>query len=163
MNNKEVEKNLRICEEDLKAIDAIHKIVGIDSPIMLYLTRYAIIKSCGTIEFAYKNLIAEFCENSQSLQVKNFINNKVRNNSNNPTLDNIYRLLTDFDETWLKKFKERIDVMVNKERILFSLKSLNDARNDFAHGGNPSASFEDIGKYFQDSKQIILILDDIVK
>ena len=162
MKNKEAEISLINCNEELEAISAIRKIVGLDSPIMLYLTRYAIIKSCGTVEFSYKNLIADFCEDSQSQQTKNFITNKVRNSSNNPSIENIYRLLADFDSTWLAKFKSEINSLSEKDKILTSLKSLNDARNDFAHGGNPSASFEDIRKYFEDARQLIILLDEII-
>jgi len=147
MKNKEAEISLINCNEELEAISAIRKIVGLDSPIMLYLTRYAIIKSCGTVEFCYKNLIADFCEDSQSQQTKNFITNKVRNSS---------------DSTWLAKFKSEINSLSEKDKILTSLKSLNDARNDFAHGGNPSASFEDIRKYFEDARQLIILLDEII-
>ena len=44
-----------------------------------------------------------------------------------------------------------------------SLQSLVDARNDFAHGGHPSTSISDLITYFTDSKEVIEVLDQIVR
>lgn len=163
MNNKDVEGIIESCKQELADINTMKKMLGPTSPIMMFLTRYSLIKSCGTIELAYKTIVADFCENTQSLQVKNFISNKVRNSSRNPTLGNIDRLLLDFDENWQKDFFARLKAIVDHEKISFSLRSLNDARNEFAHGGNPSISFENVENYFEDSRKIICILDEVVK
>lgn len=40
-----------------------------------------------------------------------------------------------------------------------ALQSLVDARNDFAHGGNPSASIGDVIIYYQHSRTVIEKMD----
>jgi hypothetical protein len=162
MNNINASQACKNCEDELVSIGNIKNMVGATSPIMLFLTRYAIIKACGAIELSYKTIIADFCEQEQSQQIKNLLSVKVRNAANNPTLDNMYRSLSDFDESWKELFKQQLQVMQDKDRCCVSLSSLNDLRNDFAHGGSPAPSFEDVERYFKDSIKIIEILDGVV-
>ena len=162
MNNDIASSMIRNCDDELQNIDAIKNVVGDTSPIMKFLTRYSLIKACGTIEFTYKNIIADFCEESQKIQIKNYISNNIRNSSQNPTLDNIHRLLKDFDEGWNRQFNSMLNEQTEKDKIITSLTSLNDARNEFAHGGNPSITFKDVRDYFKDACKIIEILDKII-
>jgi HEPN superfamily RiboL-PSP-like protein len=46
--------------------------------------------------------------------------------------------------------------------IISSIQSLVDARNDFAHGGNPTITFSDIKHYFGESKLLIETLDNVI-
>ena len=163
MNNKSVELFLQNCKQELEDIKNIKKIVGSTSTIMMFLTRYSLIKVCGTLELSYKTIIADFCETSQSDQVKNFISNKIRNNPKNPTINNIINILRDFSIDWSEKFKEKLNNEPNSDKIKFSIKSLNDARNEFAHGGNPNIAFENLEDYFDDASILIQLLDDVVK
>ena len=48
-----------------------------------YLTGYAVIRSCGTIEVSYKSIIADFFIRTRNTQIRNYIDNQVRNNSMN--------------------------------------------------------------------------------
>jgi len=162
MRNLGVDAALKKCREELEDIGAIKKIVGPTSSIMMFLTRYSLIKACGTVEFAYKTIISDFCDASQNQQIKNFITNKVRNSSRNPSLENIHSLLGDFDEHWVNNFKENFQSKENHDKLALSLKSLNDARNDFAHGGDPTLSFENVIDYFEDACIILEVLDEIV-
>ena len=81
----------------------------------------------------------------------------------NPSKDNICKSLLRFDEEWHKNFKAKLASNKKKKKIESSLKSLNDARNEFAHGGYPKVSFLSVKTYFEDSKKIIEYLDDIIK
>lgn len=80
----------------------------------------------------------------------------------NPSYSNICKLLKDFDEDWLTEFKTSINNSSDKTTWMTSLQSLVDARNDFAHGGNPSASIGDVIIYYQHSRAVIEALDSNV-
>lgn len=77
-------------------------------------------------------------------------------------MDNICKLLHDFDEDWKKDFKAQLDLEPNKANLLTSLQSLVDARNEFAHGGCPTATINDVVIYFDHAKRIIEIMDSVV-
>ena len=161
MNNTTAKEKIDQCLEELEKIEHIIIGIGKTSHPVPFLTKYAIVKSCGTIEICFKSILSDYKIDEQNDKVKNFINANFRNSSINPSKDNIHRSLKLFDEEWNIKFKEEIEKLVNKDKILDSLKSLNEARNTFAHGGNPSSSFDNVVEYFKDSIKIIDIIDSI--
>ena len=55
-----------------------------------------------------------------------------------------------------------MDAEPNKANLLTSLQSLVDARNDFAHGGNPNATISDVLTYFTHARRIMEIMDDVI-
>lgn len=162
MQNKNAQQYIHACQEDLKKVEVIVNDLGPFSNVVPYLTKYSIVKACGTIENSYKTIIADFGEHQQTSQVKKFITAKVRSSSSNPNLENICRTLKDFDDLWYSSFKSKLKDYPDSARLKSSLHSLVAARNDFAHGGNPTISFGDIYRYFIDSVAIIEILDGIV-
>ena len=80
----------------------------------------------------------------------------------NPSRDNICKTLRQFDKEWNRVFKEKLNTHPNSERLKSSIDSLNNARNSFAHGDNPSSSFENIQSYFNDCVSILEILDAVI-
>ncbi|MBK8415464.1 MAG: hypothetical protein IPL22_13860 [Bacteroidetes bacterium] len=107
-------------------------------------------------------MIADFCSKRSKSQVKNFLNKRVRENSANPSYNRILQILAEFDGNWVRNFKTQMQVLPNYDSIVSSIQSLVDARNDFAHGGNPSITFTDIKNYFDESKQLIVTLDNVI-
>jgi len=162
MKNSSVQSTIDACEADLNQINTIINGIGLTSNIVPYLTYYAVIRSCGSIEIAYKALVADFCSYRSKKQIKLFIDTKIRENSSNPSYSNICKMLKQFDKEWLEHFKSEMDLRSDKSQLLDSLQSLVDARNEFAHGGTPSCSINDIIRYFNDSKIIIQIIDSII-
>ena len=162
MNNSSAREVIEGCNIELEKIHHIIQGIGSTSHPVPYLTKYAIIKACGAIEYCFKTILSDTCSNIQTPQIRNFIDNTFRNSSMNPNRDNISRTLRQFDEEWNNRFKNKVNELEHKDRILDSLKSLNDARNTFAHGGNPSSSFDNVCNYFNDSLKIIEIIDEIV-
>ncbi|MCC3217980.1 MULTISPECIES: HEPN domain-containing protein [Chryseobacterium] len=159
MNNPDVQLLVSECDNDFVRIEKIIEVLTNTNPAVPYLTKYAIIKACGTLEQAFKVMISDFSCVGQSNQVKNFVDISFRESSINPNLDNIHKSLKKFDEQWNQNFKNLLNADTDISRIKTSIKSLNNARNEFAHGGNPTAAFSDIKDYFDDAKKIILYLD----
>jgi hypothetical protein len=162
MNNTDVEQILDRCQHDLDQVKTISDSLGLGNTVVPYLTRYAIIRSCGAIEVSYKTIIADYCSKRAKKQVKFYLTNKVRENSNNPSYDNICRMLSDFDKGWNTKFKEKIKAHINNPSIMTSVQSLVDARNEFAHGGSPGSSINNVIDYFLACRELINILDSII-
>ena len=162
MKNLTVDAALKDCEDELIQLEEAMKLLGHTSPIGMFLTRYAIIKACGTIERAFKSLVADHAENKQSQQVKNFLQSKVRESSMNPNENNITQLLKSFDPQWSTDFCEKLKSIPDKERKKQSLRSLVEARNTFAHGGNPTTTIGQVKGYFCDSREIMAVVDEVI-
>ncbi|WP_428034831.1 HEPN domain-containing protein [Amphritea sp.] len=162
MNNTDVDQQLTICQTELASIQGIITGLGLTSNIVPYLTKYSVIRACGTIENAFKTVIADYIEHRSKKQVKRFISKRIREGSANPSFDMICRFLGEFDENWKSEFKTKLNMEPNKQSLTDSLQSLVDARNDFAHGGNPGASITDVITYFGNARRIIEIMDDVI-
>lgn len=155
MSNPDVKNLVDECDDDLARIDVLIQALTSIHPAVPYLTKYAIIKSCGTLEQSFKLLISDFSCLGQSTQVKKFVDISFRESSINPSLDNIHKSLKKFDDQWNINFKNFLDTDTDINRIKTSITSLNNARNQFAHGGNPTVTFNDVKNYFDDAKIII--------
>ena len=161
MNNQNAQSSIDSCIEELDRIDTLIKnLLGHTSPIIPYLTKYAIVRTCGTVEYCFKTIIADL--HSGSPQVMNYIDNTIRSSSMNPSIPNICSTLKKFDENWNNSFTAKIRDHEHPERLRDSIESLNNARNSFAHGGTPSSSFENVRDYFNDTVTIIEMLDEVV-
>ncbi|MGB6082584.1 HEPN domain-containing protein [Moheibacter sp.] len=161
MNNNSVEQSINDCKDEIARIEAAIGVFGQSHHMVPYLTNYMIIKCCGTIENAFKSIISDY-HNSIPAQAKNFIEQTFTNSSLNPSKENICKSLKRFDINWNNAFKTKLSAEPNCSQLESSLKSLNDARNEFAHGGHPTVSHSSVKQYFEHSVRIIEILDEII-
>jgi len=162
MNNLDVKRNLDNCEKDLNDALAIITSLGGTTNVVPFLNKFGIIRACGTIETSYKIIIADYINRRSKIQVKKFINNSVRDSSSNPSYSNICKMLKKFDASWYTRFKNDASHHSDFSKIRTSIESLVDARNEFAHGGNPNVSLNDVIDYFTNCRTLIEILDNIV-
>ena len=162
MNNESVRNLLDECDAELANLETLVNGLGLGSTIVPYLSKYGLIKACGTIEQAFKSLVADRCSYRARLQIKNYLADKVRNSSSNPSFDNICRLLKSFDDNWKTMFKDAVNNHGRATSLKTSLQSLVDARNEFAHGGNPRVSIGDVRQYYIDAREVIEQLDAVV-
>lgn len=161
MNNLTALASLDDCSAELVRINHVVVAFGSAHDVVPFLTNYAIIKCCGTIEFCFKLIISDF-HNTLPTQAKSYIESTFTNSSMNPTKENICKSLKQFDITWNDQFKALIAADIDSARLESSLKSLNAARNAFAHGTNPGVSFNSALDYFRDSRKIIEFLDSVI-
>ncbi|HDL8332964.1 TPA: hypothetical protein PXR26_003868 [Yersinia enterocolitica] len=162
INNSQARESIDTCFSELNKIGGLIELLGGTSHPAPYLTRYSVIKACGTIEFSFKTIISDHQYSDHSEQIRRFIDEKFRNSSMNPSYDNICKSLKSFDETWCVNFRNTINANIHKSRLLDSLKSLNTARNEFAHGQSPTTSFASVQTYFTDCVEIIQIMEDAI-
>lgn len=161
MNNQNAQIYINNCLAELQGIDDLINGLGHLSRPVPYLTKYAVIKSCGTIESCFKTIISDIHAN-QSSQIQNYIDKTIRKSSMNPSHKNICTTLKRFDSQWNENYKEKLNLHTDSQRLKDSLRSLNEARNTFAHGGNITQTFQQIKNYFTDSVEIIKIIDEVI-
>jgi hypothetical protein len=161
MNNQNAQTYIDNCLLELQGIEDLINGLGHLSRPVPYLTKYAVIKSCGTIESCFKTIISDTHSN-QSSQIQNYIDKTIRESSMNPNQKNICSTLNRFDINWNTDYKQQLNSHSNSQQIKDSLKSLNEARNTFAHGGNVNQTFQTIKAYFIDSVEVIKIIDNVI-
>lgn len=161
MNNTESMKILLDCCDELNEIKELVSSFDDSNKVVSYINKYAIIRATGSIEFAFKKIIADKVENGCHNQIKNFIKRKIRESAHNPRLGTIENVLTDFDLRWQKKFNEKIS-LENKVALDDSLTKLVTERNSFAHGRDADIGIEEIITNFQNGQKVIKILDETV-
>lgn len=161
MNNRDAKRNLDDCLTELNGISALLTGLGDNANPTPYIKKYAVIRATGSIETAFKQAIADKIDKDSHVQVKNFIKRKVRDSSCNPKLAMIENMLSEFDDRWRARFDEQM-ALDDKPRLKGALTALVDARNEFAHGGNPNLPINSTLNYFKDGVRVIEILDAVL-
>ena len=165
----ELQQMLNDCNAELNDIDAKIKALAALDKTKQYLTNYALMKVCGTVEFVYRSIIADFFAKLACSQIDNYLEQTVRSNSRGAKYETMRSLLGKFDGNWSENFKDlvllHIDANGNKDgqKLISSSNSLVTNRNLFAHGKTPTASFASIVSYYMDVVILINILDSVVK
>lgn len=128
-----------------------------------YLTQYALIKACGTLEYVFRSIVADFFDKSNLTQIQTYLDKTVRSGSMSVKYKNMLELLEKFDKEWRNNFKDAVNGRDDGQRIIASANSLVTNRHLFAHGKPPTATFNDIHQYYQDALNLIYELDEVVK
>lgn len=161
MNNPVANQAISDCNDELTKIRSQINQLGSTNSVSGFLTRYSLIKICGTLEICYKTIIADFYEQSAP-HLGSFIGYHLREASMNAKYENICQALGRFDKSKLDSFKANIQALSNKDKALQSLFDLNNARNAFAHGNHPAISFNDLCDKFNEGIRILEELDSIM-
>jgi len=161
MNNIGAQESLGRCLTELESIKSLLDGLGDSARPSPYLKKYSVIRASGSIESAFKTIIADKVDDGSHHQLKNFIKRKIRNSSSNPRYDVIVMMLFEFDIRWKKRFKEKVS-LADRPRLTEALKRLVDARNSFAHGGDPDLGIDDTIACFRDGIEVMKLLDEVV-
>lgn len=161
MNNNEVLQILDECADELASINALLVGLGDGANPTPYVKKYAVIRATGAIEVSFKQIIADKVDDGCNIQVKNFVRKKVRESSFNPKFGLIENLLIEFDQRWKEKFDELL-ALEDKPALKGALTELVNARNEFAHGGNPDVDIAQTISCFENGRRVLNILDEVV-
>lgn len=124
-----------------------------------YLTSYAVIKACGTIEYVFKQIIFDYLTNGANEEAKAFLNKNIIEASFNPSPGQMYKILEKMNSLWKQNFENLIGGTNQKGQ----LKSLVDLRNSFAHGSMITASINDVITYYNAGVWILEKLDGVMQ
>lgn len=128
-----------------------------------YLTHYALIKACGTVELVYRSIVADHFSQLSNNRIDTYLDSTIRQGSNSAKYENMKNLLNKFDHQWSSDFQATVQKANNGNRLIAASNSLVTNRHCFAHGKSPTATFLDIKQYYLDVVQLINILDTIVR
>lgn len=122
-----------------------------------YLVSYSVIKSCGTIEIVYKDIIYNHLIKNANQETIAYFSRNIKDSSSNPKIDNICSLLKQINASWNTSFKNTA-TDIDKQ----SLNSLVELRNQLAYGNSITSSIDDVITYFTSGYNILQVLDSIV-
>ena len=160
-------------KQDLQALmnDCSAEIADIDARISAmppldkgktYYTQYALIRACGTIEYVYRSIVADFFTQYNISQIDKYLDQQVRSGSMSATYQKMKELLKAFDDNWETTFKNSVSTHPDFTRITTSVASLVNNRHQFAHGKPTTATFSDIKQYYSDATILIQLFDQAV-
>ncbi len=170
MHNKVVEAFMDDCASEFERIAGIITVpedsgstketnaVRVDS--LPFLTKYALIKSCGIIELCFKTIICDQVSQKENVRIKKYLDDTFLSRGVNPKVKAIAGYLAKFDEAWPKEFENR--VQVKDDKISPSMRYLVDERNKHAHGKDTRIGFHEILSCFRYGRMAVEILDDVV-
>lgn len=150
------------CDTELSDIESrIQELPPLDKGVR-YLTNYAIIKAAGTAELVYRSIVADHFSQLSNNRIDTYLDATVRYGQMSAKYEQMCNLLKRFDIAWCSSFKAAVGADPNGQRMQDASNSLVTNRHSFAHGNNPTATFNDIKQYFQDVVDLIKIFDSIV-
>ena len=128
-----------------------------------YLTNYVLIKTEGTVEFVYRSIVVDyFSEKFKNSKIDEYLKSSIMKGSMSAKYDNMKNLIKKFDEKWCKNFTQTVEAHHDGQKMIAASKSLVDNRHAFAHGENPTVTFQQIKQYYQDILKLIDIFDSVV-
>lgn len=130
--------------------------------IVKYLTNYALIKAYGTIEFIYISIIKDCSKQLSDPKLHSYLDYVIGRDSKSAKYDNMGKILKQFNNELHNTFKRNIQNTQDCDKIISSLNSLVNNRNNFAHGRPQTASFDNIKQYYDDSIKIIQIFNETI-
>ncbi len=161
MHNTTVESIIADCNSELERIGHMIEGLGSTNAISGFLTKYSLMQICGTLERAYKTLIADHYK-AFSPEMEQFINNNVLEVSMNACYANICKMLKSFDTNKATEFKNSVHTLPDGDQYITLFKELNDIRNNVVHGGTAIPSFTDLKIKYEGSVKIIEVLDNVM-
>jgi hypothetical protein len=158
----ELQDMLDECTEELEDIEIRINALQVFDKERRYLTHYALIKACGTAEFVYRSIVADYFTQLSNSRIDTYLDTAIRQGSNSAKYDNMKGLLNKFDVQWSNNFKTAVKGRGDGQKLIDASNSLVTNRHTFAHGKIPTATFLEIKQYYFDVVELIKIFDAIV-
>jgi len=122
-----------------------------------YLAKFLVVYICGIYEEAIECILNERVTSLGSKRLSSFFESYVDRAFRNPNMAKVVGLLGMFDESWKKEIKKLPNIAkVSFDNILTN-------KNALAHGTSCSITLDEVIKYYNNSKEVIQKIDDVVK
>ena len=156
MNTDETRK-INDCLTELKSIKTWIDKNPLDSNTK-YLVAYSIVRSSGSIEQVFKQLVFEFLAEKSKQETQYYLEKQIVDSSCNPNVGNMLRIMEQVDIQRRKRF----DDLTKGTQERQDLGSLVTLRNDIAHGRTNNPSINNVIRYFEAGVAIVNQLDQIL-
>ena len=124
--------------------------------------KYLCILVSGFIEASLRVLLEDYVSNKSSSKIQRFLAGYIKDITNCKT-SRINEVLEKFDTQWADDFRERIKQKSNiTDEIKNSIDTVITNRHKIAHGGNVGITYANIQKHYNNAKDAIRILEDII-
>ena len=143
----------------IKSLDALFEVADkiTDEEVKGHFSKYLCIKTSGLLETYFKGQIGDYVDATSPKPIANFTKDKFKTFTNIDT-NKIQKLFNSFSPIWTETFDKEMS-----DELKSSLNAIISNRNNIAHGNNDSITFLSIKEHYANVKQIILILDKIIK
>ena len=146
------------CRTELDDIKSYIMPKPLDS-VVKYLVAYSVVKTSGTIEIVYKDIIYSHLIKNANNEAISYFSKNIKDSSSNPKTGKISNLLEQINPAWKDSFENQLKNSTDKGH----LNSLVELRNQLAHGNSITSSIDDVIRYFEGGCNVLNILDSIVK
>jgi RiboL-PSP-HEPN len=148
-------KNIEVVRYKQQLDDLFAKIsnLPVEEEIQSHWARYLCIRVSGFLEISISSIYSKYAKDKSAPFVANYIEKKL-SSFQNPTMDKITKLVSDFSPEWSEQLKELVD-----GEIKDSIDSIVAVRNQIAHGGNVGITYVRIGNYYKVAIKLIDILE----
>ena len=113
------------------------------------LNSYLVVLISGIYEDVIENLFIERAGKTNDREIKSFMSNYLDKGFRNPNSENILKLLAMLNPDYKKSLKDK-----KNTRYTTGLDSIITNKNEFAHGYDNKASFDDIKNYHERAVKI---------
>jgi hypothetical protein len=137
------------------SINNINKLNNIDEKTKTYLAKYLVVIISGIFEESIKIILLNWVQTNSSKELYPYIEIKIRKNFRNPKMENIKKLLKDFNVDWFLPIGK---LEANKTDALDSIVN---QKNALAHGVDTSITLNEIIDYYTRAKEVIKEIDKL--
>lgn len=148
---------LNDCTIEIQSIEGWISDHPFDSNVR-FLTAYAVIRTCGTIEFVLKQMLFDHLTNGANEEANSYLSKSIIDSSFNPSPGQIYRILENIKSDWKIELENAIKGSNEKGQLT----SLVDLRNSFSHGATITVSINDVKNYYNSGIWILQKLHEII-
>lgn len=153
--------NSKYVKAKLDFLDSLfHDFEGqkMDDYLRSHLAKYLTVLISGIYEDAIKNFIVELAQRRDiSKELKEYILNQVDLSFKNPNSENVAKFLKKFSVEWAESFKTKT-TQAQRE----ALDAVVSNKNLIAHGDSSEITFADIKQHYQNSKEVLNFLDNLI-
>jgi len=128
-----------------------------DDMVKSHFSKYLCVRVSGYLENVIKTLIGSYIDKSCPAAVQTFVKNKIKNTTN-LSVNKIVLFLENFDKEWASEFEAKLT-----DKMSETLNSVVSNRNQIAHGGHDNITPRIIKGYYEDVKEVVKILQEIIK
>ena len=156
MRSSKITREQQHLDSLFKKISDIQRISPDDFELQAHWAGYLCVLVSGFLENSIGTIYIEYAKKKATPQIVNFVE-KYFEKFQNPNMDKIFQLMASFDKEWGKQFKSRTE-----GEIQDAVNGILNLRHKIAHGKSVGISYVTIKNYYESSKKLLGVIEDIL-